>query len=269
MSLRKLGAWVFLGVLVLGFIPFVSHNVSAALPTITAYGVTPTFGDVGSTIFHFWMTYTDTDNQAPSTGYPKAAKMSTTYPNFAFVANDTGDTNYADGKLYYKDYYYFPVIGATIWSFKVKSGTDAEQIILMACSTTAILPATPEPYNVYPATNEPGQKIFTFNYTSAWENTPFHINVTVDDVSYPMVENNTGDTTYADGKDFYFITNLTAGTHNYSFQWHETSYATTARTTGEHWLVLEDPPESQISLGVVLIVGLIGFFLVILWVGRR
>ena len=248
---------LFLMFILVNIINFGSMKVSATPPTITAYGVTPTYGDVGDTIFHFWMKYTDIDNQAPSTGYPKASKMSTTFPNFAFVANDTGDTNYADGKLYYKDYYYFPVIGVTFWSFKVKSGTDAEVVIAWACTTFTILPSTPEPYNIYPQSNQPGEFTITFNYTSKWALTPVNINVTIDNVSYSMIENNSGDTNYADGKAYYFNINLTAGLHNYSFQWHETSYEYPERTTGEHWLILIDEPDYNKFIVAIVIVGII------------
>ena len=265
---RKIIAYLFPILMLLGTITIViPDNVSATLPTITNYGSTPSYGDVGDTIFHFWMRYTDIDNQAPSTGYPKAAKMSTTFPNFAFVANDTGDTNYADGKLYYKDYYYFPVIGVTFWSFKVKSGTDAEVMISWACTTTTILPSTPEPYNIYPQSNQPGEFIITFNYTSKWALTPFHVNVTMDDVSYSMIENNSGDTNYADGKDYYFNINLTVGIHNYSFQWHETSYNNIERTTGEHWLLLEESTDYNYLFVLFLISGFLMCMIIIAYLG--
>lgn len=262
--------------MLLGSIPFVSHNANATAPTITKYGIITTqtgapTGEAGSAIFIFFLTYTDADNDSPSAGYPKANKYvpptQYTYPAFQFLANDTLDTDYTDGKAYYYSWSYFPVLGQMFWSFRVKSGADAEVTKIMI-SMTQNFPATILPIKVYPNNNEPGEKVFTVNYTNLYATSPYSIQLNVDGTNYSMVKNDTGDTSYWDGCNYYYELNLTAGLHNYTIYWRLfASYP--LHSSGMSWLLLEDPPDFQISIGTILIVGLIGFFLVIIWVSRR
>jgi hypothetical protein len=243
-------------------------KASATLPTITKYGVLPIYGDVGATVFRFFLTYTDADNDSPLAGYPKGLKgPSTTYtwPVFTFLGNDSDDTNYTDGKAYYFDYYYYPVVGVTVWNFEVKSGVDAVVRKLIATTTNAVLPSSPLPFNIYPANTDIGPKVFTFNYTSEWGNTPLGVNVTVDGISYPMTKNNTGDTVYIDGCMFHKnLTLNTSGLHHYSFQWHETSYLYPIRESGQMWLILIEEPDYNKWIVGITICGIIlgvGFFI--------
>ncbi|MDI4647190.1 glycoside hydrolase family 9 protein [Cohnella hashimotonis] len=61
---------------------------------------------------------------------------------------------------------------------------------------------------------------FTFRatYTDADNEKPFAMQLVVDDVAYDMLETDSGDTTYSDGKDYYYITKLPAGTHTHFFR---------------------------------------------------
>lgn len=264
--LRKLGAWAFLAVLIIGFIPFVSHNASATAPTITNYGVVPSYHEITSYEYiRFFLTYTDADNQAPDAGYPKGYRyLGVAWPAFTFVANDSGDTTYSDGKAYYYDYANYPVVGLTTFRFDVKSNGEAV-VYKWPIALNMHIPSTPYPYHVFPTNNEPGEKTFTFNYTSIWGYPPIGVNVTIDGVSHSMIENVSGDVEYRNGKDFYFKANITSGLHNYSFEWTETSYSFDEKTTGLYWFLLEEPT-MNISIGAIMLVGLIVACILILWV---
>jgi len=67
-------------------------------PTASQDGCDPTTAYKGTTI-HFWVIYTDYDNEAPSTGYPKVHIDSSDY---TMTENET-DTAYHDGKTYHFD----------------------------------------------------------------------------------------------------------------------------------------------------------------------
>jgi hypothetical protein len=276
MFLGKVGPWMVLGVLLLGFIPFVSHNASATAPTITNYGIlvqttgTAT-GEAGLSTFLFFLTYTDADNDSPSAGYPKGNKVivttQQTYPAFAFLANDTGDTNVVDGKAYYYSWSYFPVLGQMFWSFRVKSGADAE-VVKLLISSTQNFPASVTS-RLYPDNNDPGEKVFTLNYTNLYASAPFIMKVNIDGTNYSMSKNNTGDVTYTDGCDYYFEINLTAGLHNYTYYWQLFNANYPLHTTGPQWLLLEDEPGFQISFGAIMLVGLIALGMLMVWGLKR
>lgn len=61
---------------------------------------------------------------------------------------------------------------------------------------------------------------FTFRatYTDADNQKPFAMQIVVDDTAYDMLETDGGDTNYADGKDYYYITKLPAGSHTHFFR---------------------------------------------------
>lgn len=239
-------------VFTLSTITIVPHNTSATLPTITKYGVNPTVSDAGNTLT-FFLTYTDADNDSPLTGYPKAWKfLAHTWPSFAFIANDTGDTNYADGKAYYYVWTWFPVVGVNMWYFGVKSGLDA--VVQKLVTNTVMMPSKLAPFAVYPACNYAGTFLFTFNYTSPWGYLAKGVNLTMDGISYPMIENNTLDTITWNGKMFHLNLTLNASTHHFEITWYDSAYSVEIRTTGEHWMILtEEPDYNKWIFAVVLI----------------
>lgn len=247
-------------------------NASATLPTITKYGVTPSYGYVTSIVpWRFFLTYTDADNQSPEAGYPKAFRYTgVAWPAFAFVANDSEDVNYADGKAYYYDYYNFPLIGVTMFKFEVKSNGEAI-VWKWPITITAHPQSSPVPYHIFPVGNDIGLKVFTFNYTSVWGYSPYGVNVTVDETSHSMIANDTGDIEYRDGKDFYFEMYInTSGLHNYSFQWTETSYAFDGFDTGIYWILLEEPTDyNQIGLSVAICGMLLVIPVILFWTPKR
>lgn len=246
-----------------------SDNASATNPTITKWGILPAYGVAGyATTFHFFLTYTDADNDAPSAGYPRACKATPaeqTYPTFTFAANDTGDTNYVDGKAYYYNWTYFPVVGVTLWRFEVASNSSAEVYKWPVPMNVQVVASGV--FNLYPDDNRPGEKTFALNYSSPWGLAPYNVRVLVDGVDHAMIQNDTDDLQYYDGKLFYFSVNLTAGLHNYTFFWTSIS-GYPEQSSGPHWLLLQEA-SMNISLGAIFIVGLIGIVILILWVGKR
>jgi hypothetical protein len=84
-------------------------------PTITGYGTTPTSG-THAAIFHFFATYSDSDNDAPT--YFKLQIVSGA--NSTMTANDTGDMTYTDGKSYYLNSTFCP--GSYTYFFSTSDG---------------------------------------------------------------------------------------------------------------------------------------------------
>ncbi|HEY5538868.1 MAG TPA: putative Ig domain-containing protein, partial [Thermoplasmata archaeon] len=82
---------------------------------------------------------------------------------------------------------------------------------------------------------------FTFyvTYVDAEDDAPLFVNLTLDGVSYVMSANNSADTTYADGKEYYVtVTIANRGTFNYSFS--------TRASIGD--MVLASTPVRQVTV---------------------
>jgi hypothetical protein len=239
--------------MIASFVIITTKNAEAASPTITKYGVLPAYGDAGE-VFTFFLTYTDADNDSPTAGYPKATKFGYTWPNFAFVANDSGDTNYADGKAYYYTYNYYPVIGSTLWYFKVASNSSSE--ILKLVPQTVILPSTSNQFGITPITTTEGNFSIYFNYTSVWQWAPGYVHLIMDGVEYDMIANDS-DPDFRDGKMYHYNLTLNASTHVFTIKWRESPLGYDERNIGTHWLILnaesEEVDYNKFILTIVLI----------------
>jgi hypothetical protein len=225
--------------MIASFIIIIPENAEAVNPTITKSGILPSFGDAGE-VFTYFMTYTDADNDSPTAGYPKATKFGYTWPYFTFVANDSGDTNYADGKAYYYIYNYYPVIGASLWYFKVASNSSSE--VLKLVTQTVILPSTSNLFGITPISEIAGNFSIYFNYTSAWQWAPGYVHLIIDDIEYDMIANDS-DPDYRDGKMYHYNLTLNASIHVFNIKWRESPMAYEERSIGIHWLILHDEPE--------------------------
>lgn len=93
----------------------ISVTYAETAPTITVYGTTPATG-THATTFHFYATYTDADNDAPT--YFKLQIVSGA--NTTMTANSTGDTTYTDGKAFYYNSTFCP--GSYSYFFATSDG---------------------------------------------------------------------------------------------------------------------------------------------------
>ena len=257
-------------VFVLSTIAIVPHNASATLPTITNYGCIPSFGDVGM-VFHFWMKYTDADNDAPLAGYPRGIKgpvTTYTWPAFTFIKNDSGDSNYVDGCLYYYNYYYMPIIGVTIWNFEVKSGADAVVRKLIAATTNQV-PASILKFQVFPQDRAPNEYVFVATYISPFNYPPVIMNCTVDGINHTMTKNDTGDTDYTNGAQYYYKENLTSGLHTFQFWWKQQNIFYPLINTYEQFISIEDTVDYNRFYVTILFIAIICVFGVIIFYSKK
>jgi hypothetical protein len=178
------------------------------------------------------------------------------------LANDTGDTNYTDGKQYYYNYSFYPVVGVTIFQLQVKSGTDA--VVSKIVTTNMVVKCTLTDELMFPPPGVPGLYEFYVNYTSAWGITPVYVNVSIDEVEHAMAKNDSGDTNYVDGCNYHFSTNLTSGVHNYSFHATEnlaygdhTNGLFYARISADNMTISLSPDLNALILGTIFGFGLI------------
>lgn len=256
---------VLIAVLALSFVVVSPTKVKAGTPpTITIYGCNPAYGDVGEMVL-FWFTYTDIDNDSLAAGYPKCTKLTFNWPSITgWVQNDTGDNNRADGQRWFATYFYYPVIGSTIFLLSVKSVGEVNTISVTV-STNQVLPSKPFNFGITPVTLYNGTYSFFFNYTSVWALQPHYVDIWVDGVVHNMTANDSLDVDVRDGKFYHYTTYLNSSLHVFSFHWAEAGGWYGDRTTGNHWIILLDEPEPfdgnkwLLGIVVILIIGIVGF----------
>lgn len=179
-------------------------------PSISAYGRVAANPNLGDTIT-WWMTYSDYDNEAPSSGYPKVHVDSTDY---SMTENGT-DTVYWDGKLYHftKDDL---AGGAHTYYFIAK---DANSIEITTAETPFKVNRNPTLTvdAVTPATGSNGESFsFYVTYTDADGDPPSYLEVNIATIDYVMVTNGTG--TYLTGAPYHYEKAMAGGTHAYYFK---------------------------------------------------
>ncbi len=193
------------------------------VPTLTGGTYAPSSGTV-STEFTYTVTYTDLDNDAPTT---KAVIIDGISHNMT-----TTDTIYSDGS----EFTYVTTLseGTHNYKFQFSDGHDT-------VSTATLTGPTVGPDNNIPVLTTPavsptsgyvGQG-FTYSivYTDA-ENTPPTLSrVVIDGASYAMTSS---DGTYNDGSLFTYSTTLAVGSHNYYFMFSDGYWNVRAPETGTY-----------------------------------
>lgn len=191
-----------------------------------------------STTYVFRVQYTDQDNAAPLTGYPrlhiKKANVEITGSPFAMTAVTISDTTYTDGKLYTysvatlavgSDYtYYFDAqdVYGTAGTGTPASSSSGPTVINSAPSLSWAGSTNYTNSGVYPSTGTPYTNfVFRVKYTDSDNDAPktaprVHIkknNTEITNSPFTMGAADASDTIYTDGKIYsYSITNLAAGT---------------------------------------------------------
>jgi hypothetical protein len=254
-----------------GLVIFGSHNVSAANPTLTAYRCTPTTFDMGQQpdfYMYVWCTYTDADNDSPTTLNVNRYITPTYLIVKAMTANDSGDTNYADGKLYYCTlaYYEWPFLGAQQLRITYASNGSATYNKLVAFVTQIPIGVFFQNYGLSPANQTtPDNYTFFTEYRSSWGYVPEYVKLCLDDVLYTMTKNDSGDSYPNDGINYTLSLNLTAGFHKYSFN---TSLAAfpSDRYIGDFYILISEEKAFRVSFGVIAMIALLGASMVmVVW----
>jgi hypothetical protein len=223
---------------------FISKNASATVPTLSNYNATPLSFDLGEEpdfYIHFWCTYTDLDNDSPTTMTINRWISPVLSPIKNMIANNTGDTNYADGKQYYYNWIYwdFPFIGVSYMRFGYasnSSGTYTKQISITQIGVAEIFKQS----GVSPVNQTtPDNYTFFTQYWSAWDYAPQYVKLVLDNVPYTMNKNNSMDNDPFNGINYTYSINLTAGLHKYSFNTSFASYPSD-RSAGNVYILIQN-----------------------------
>ena len=238
----------------------------------TSDGVHPETGNT-STNFVYRVRYTDEDNDAPASGYPKVyiKKGGTDISGSPFTMSevDPGDTTYSDGKLYTYSKSGLATGTDYTYSFEAKdinsadaTGDPTNPIDAPDVNNAPTLAWTEEANytsdGLHPETgNTSANFVYRINYTDEDNDEPkagyprVHMKKGGTEISgspFTMSEVELGDTTYTDGKLYTYSTTLTAGGYIYYFEAYDICGA---KATGEPIdekegpTVIGKPPETK------------------------
>lgn len=181
-----------------------------AIPTLTGKGVFPTSG--GPDTYSFYVTYTDEDDNAPAW-----VRVTIDGAWFDMVGNATNDGDFTNGESYYYEKYMdtgsHPYV---FWTQDYNSGN----ISTVSANLNIGTPPTITFYYVCPNNVTEGSSIVFFAcYTDADNNAPLFFDLDIEGNNWNLLENNSGDVTYTDGKYYYLPnTNLTNGNYTCFFK---------------------------------------------------
>jgi hypothetical protein len=246
--------------MITSFVIIVPKTASAALPTLTAYGTTPLTFDMGqepNLYIYFWCTYTDADNDPPTT----LSLNRFVNPTYTFIknfaGNNSGDTNYVDGKLYYCTlaYYEFPFLGTTQIRALYASNGSATYSKILGIITQIPIGVFFQNFGISPSNQTtPDNYTFFAEYRSSWGYNPEYVKLCLDNVLYTMSKNNSGDSYPNDGINYTLSLNLTAGLHKYSFNTSMISFPSD-RYVGDFYILIQNettPDYNKILVGILI-----------------
>jgi len=245
-----------------GLVIVVPNHVAATNPTLTNYGALPIVGDIGAA-YLFWCTYTDADNDPPT--LMQITRQYLTSPVYNMLKNDTGDTDYTDGCLYYYTWYNLPFIGSNAMRFIYQNagyGPAFKQIFITQLVAVEIIN-----FGVTPADTSPGTYTFYATYRSRWLSPPGYMKLTLNGIADDMIANDSS-TDYRIGKNYSYTTNLSAGLNIYSFNTIDGWYFPYDVSTGDMWIMVR-PNTVHISFALIAIIAGIVACFAMLWMVKR
>ncbi len=178
-----------------------------------------------ATPFNFTVTYADSDNNAPS-----FIRMIINGTPFQMQKIDSLDTTYTDG-CNYSVVTYLSAEGTYSYYFEC---SDNVYITTLLGETTISVVFT-NSYSpslsggtVTPSEGLAGFTIFRFKVTYADQdnNPPLYVNVTINGQVHAMSKEDAGDLNYVDGCNYYFETDVPAGSNTYFFNCSDGLYQT-------------------------------------------
>jgi len=201
-------------------------------PVPSKYGRLPADPNLGDTI-HWFLNYSDYDNEAPSAGYPKVHIDSTDY---SMTANNSY-VQYTLGKSYYLDKADLSG-GSHTYYFIIKDANSPE----ITTSSTAFKVNRNPTLTVDGVTPTFGVSgdLFSYyaTYTDADGDPPSYMKVNIDSTDYDMTANGTG--SYLTGKPYHYDLVMTGGNHLYYFKTKDANG--TVITTTPKDLFVDNPP---------------------------
>jgi hypothetical protein len=198
---------------------FLGPTILNTPPTLSDPDLIPGIGNV-STPFNFTVNYTDIDNQPPDVITVNISGPSHS-GSWAMLEVDPSDTDYRDCKLYYYNYTGF-INGSYSYHFAARD-SQGDWSEIMELSGPQVLNTPPVLIN---AQVLPGIGYITteFNHTVTYidldNQPPASITVNITGPSHAgswvMTEVDPSDTSYIDGKDYYYTyTGLTIGSYTF------------------------------------------------------
>jgi hypothetical protein len=160
-----------------------------------------------TTEFNYTVTYLNLDNEAPVSLWVNISGPSHSGP-WALIELDPSDTNYFDGKDYYYSY-----TGLTIGNYTFHFAGESQGIWNETVEFTKpnVLNSPPvlSNYDLQPLVGSASVTIFNYTVTySDWDNqAPDIMNLNITGPfsgDFTMLEVNSTDTDYADGKEYYY-----------------------------------------------------------------
>ncbi|NVM30405.1 MAG: S8 family serine peptidase, partial [Candidatus Helarchaeota archaeon] len=189
-------------------------------PSLTSGSVAPPTGD-DSTQFNFSVVYVDQDNNAPA--FVNVLINGTPYP---MVQQDPSDLNYMDGCLY--QYLTYLAVGVYDYSFECNDSiyynATPTYVDLVVTETNNFAPSLTSGSVAPPTGDDSTQFNFSVVYVDQDNNAPAFVNGLINGTPYPMVQQDPSDLNYADGCLYQYLTFLTPGTYNYSFECNDSLY---------------------------------------------
>ncbi|UCG70031.1 MAG: hypothetical protein JSV09_03175, partial [Thermoplasmata archaeon] len=217
-------------------------------PGYVTDGVDPDSGNT-STLFEYRVKYSDAENHSPDAGYPKVfieKPCGNPFPGSPYTMNRVAwvgePDNYTQGAIYNRLYNFLNVGTDFAHYFNASDGIDwATGAPTVPCTDGPdVFPLNTPP--VLDWTNEPGYGgdgvhpdfgttadnfEYRINYSDADNDPPasgypeLHIDKPCGEawgaLPFEMVEKDTADTNYVDGKIYYFITQLTPAGSDYAY----------------------------------------------------
>ncbi len=201
-------------------------------PVLLLGAVSPSSGTT-ATDFIYTVNYTDTDNDAPQ------------YVNVFIdglahnmTKQNAGDITYSDGCIYIYDAGMLS-FGSHTYRFAC---SDGAALVSLPPSGTYTGPTVSESNTaptlssgyVSPSSGMVGSTfVFNVTYSDFEDDGPSLANVFIDGMAYAMTKLNAGDVTYTDGCVYVFSTSsLSAGTHNYYFEFSDGVLSARLPTSG-------------------------------------
>jgi hypothetical protein len=202
-------------------------------PSATLYGADPPATNLGNAVV-FFLNYTDYDNEAPTTAYPKVHIDSTDY---SMTKNTSGDTSYYNGC----NYSYSKsdlTAGSHTYYFIVKDDSSTE-VTTGSSSVTIHQSPTLSGNNVNPATGNNGDTFsFYVTYNDADGDLPTYMKAHIDTTDYDMTKNDSGD--FTPPIAYYYQKAMSGGAHTYYFKTMD-AYSPEVTTTTQN-LNVNNPP---------------------------
>ncbi|MFQ6089100.1 MAG: Ig-like domain-containing protein, partial [Candidatus Methanofastidiosia archaeon] len=247
-------------------------------PELSNASVTPTSGTT-TTNFRYEVTYTDADNDDPTLG-ANGVQIVIEAVTYDMVPEDPSDTDYTDGAIFYYEYTAtWGSTGTKSYTINTSDGTDTDSLGGTGPEITSDPNTAPQlsSYSVTPSCgNTSTVFIYEVTFTDADNDNPDYggsvtgVQIDIDGGGFvDMSEMDTSDTTYSDGKEYYYVysTGLGIGGHSYTIRTGDGTDTTSIAGTGPEIPTGDCAPPTPPSIAIAPTSGYVGTTVTVTGVG--